>query len=74
MYKKIYEAFTDYTHTSPEPDQTHSQWVLESTLVSDPVCDMHGHDLKPQLGGKVCKVWGPQNCVSTIWLHQTVAL
>jgi len=36
------------------------------SLVSNPVWDFHGQDLKAQPSGGVCPVWGPQNFLSAI--------
>lgn len=34
------------------------------SLVTDPVCGFHGHDLKAKPRGRECLVWTPQNCIS----------
>lgn len=39
-------------------------WGLGLPLVSDPVCDTNGQDLKAQPGLGECLVWESQNCIS----------
>lgn len=33
------------------------------SFVTDPVCNLHGQDLKVQPGGGRGPVWGSQNCI-----------
>lgn len=67
LAESVYTAATAVKLTLSAQSQTHFQWVYDSAKVAcspKPVCDIHGQDLKVQLGCRECLSWEPQNSFS----------